>query len=221
MTISVCETCGSAFRETGETCPDCGAPAATHGEIRRLPQEVVLQFLDHAEEFLTAGPLRQLALAFAAGSFITFGAVLSVALTVDVDSVGISRLLLGLGFSAGFVLVIAQCPLDLLSDDRGHARFSPGRRRPAQGCPRRRLAQAGLCARLEQLRHRGLGKRADAAGRLGGGRDTREVLDQLHAQVRELDVGGPGERAMEKKRHIPAEAQLQVLLPACSPAYLL
>ena len=75
-------------------------------EIRRLPKEVVLQFLDHAEEFFTAGPLIQLALAFVAGSFITFGAVLSVALTVDVDPVGISRLLLGLGFAAGFILVI-------------------------------------------------------------------------------------------------------------------
>ncbi len=32
--------------------------------------------------------------------------MLSVVLTVDVDSVGISRLLLGLGFSAGFILVI-------------------------------------------------------------------------------------------------------------------
>jgi formate transporter len=106
MAINICETCGGAFRGHGETCPDCGGTLPERGEIRRLPQEVVLQFLDHAEEFLVAGPLRQLALAFAAGSFITFGAVLSVALTVDVDSVGFSRLLLGLGFSAGFILVI-------------------------------------------------------------------------------------------------------------------
>ena len=40
-----------------------------------------------------AGPLKQLAMAFAAGPFIAFGAVLSVAFTTDVDSVGISRLL--------------------------------------------------------------------------------------------------------------------------------
>lgn len=106
MAIDICETCGSTFHKHGETCPDCGAPLAERSEIRRLPYEVVLRFLDHAEEFFAAGPLRQLALAFAAGSFITFGAVLSVALTVDVDSVGISRLLLGLGFSAGFILVI-------------------------------------------------------------------------------------------------------------------
>jgi formate transporter len=106
MAINICETCGSVFREHGEVCPDCGATLPERGEIRRLPHEVVLQFLAHAEEFLASGPLRQLALAFAAGSFITFGAVLSVALTTDVDSVGISRLLLGLGFSAGFILVI-------------------------------------------------------------------------------------------------------------------
>ena len=106
MAINICETCGSAFRERGETCPDCGAALPIRGEIRRLPHEVVHQFLEHAEEFFAAGPLKQLALAFAAGSFITFGAVLSVALTVDVESIGFSRLLLGLGFSAGFILVI-------------------------------------------------------------------------------------------------------------------
>ena len=106
MPIDICEACGSTFHKHGETCPDCGAPLADRGEIRRLPHDVVLRFLDHAEEFFAAGPPRQLALAFAAGSFITFGAVLSVVLTVDVDSVGISRLLLGLGFSAGFILVI-------------------------------------------------------------------------------------------------------------------
>ncbi len=106
MAINICETCGSAFRERGETCPDCGAALPIRGEIRRLPHEVVHQFLEHAEEFFAAGPLKQLALAFAAGSFITFGAVLSVALTVDVESIGLSRLLLGLGFSAGFILVI-------------------------------------------------------------------------------------------------------------------
>ncbi len=106
MTISICDTCGSAFRSHGDACPDCGSSLPERGEIRRLPHEVVNQFLEHAEEFLTSGPLRQAALAFAAGSFITFGAVLSVALTVDVNSEGLSRLLLGLGFSAGFILVI-------------------------------------------------------------------------------------------------------------------
>ncbi len=58
------------------------------------------------QELLASRPLRQAALAFIAGSFIAFGAVLSVALTTGVETVGISRLLLGLGFSAGFVLVI-------------------------------------------------------------------------------------------------------------------
>jgi formate transporter len=106
MALIICETCGGAFRTHGDTCPGCGEQLPERGDILRLPHEVVRQFLEHAEEFFAAGPLRQLALAFAAGSFITFGAVLSVALTVDVESVGFSRLLLGLGFAAGFILVI-------------------------------------------------------------------------------------------------------------------
>lgn len=104
--ISICETCGAAFDERDEVCPGCGAPRPSRGEIRRLPHEVVLQFLEHAEEFLTSGPLRQLALALAAGSFIAFGAALSVVLTLEVEPAGLSRLLLGLGFSVGFILVI-------------------------------------------------------------------------------------------------------------------
>ncbi|MFQ6026337.1 MAG: formate/nitrite transporter family protein [Dehalococcoidia bacterium] len=65
-----------------------------------------MEFLEHAEELLASSPLRQAVLAFSAGAFICFGAMLSVALTVDVESFGVSRLLLGLGFTAGFVLVI-------------------------------------------------------------------------------------------------------------------
>jgi predicted amidophosphoribosyltransferase len=77
MSIDICETCGSAFRGHPDRCPDCGAPLPERGEIRRLPHEVVHQFLDHAEEFLAGGPLRQVVLAFSVGSFIAFGAVLS------------------------------------------------------------------------------------------------------------------------------------------------
>ncbi len=106
MTVTVCENCAAAYRGDHEKCPECGGSLVTRSEIRRLPREVVLEFLEHAEEFFAAGPIRQLLLAFAAGSFITFGAALSVVLTVDVDSIGLSRLLLGLGFSAGFVIVI-------------------------------------------------------------------------------------------------------------------
>lgn len=106
MTLGICDHCGAPFRGARESCPDCGSQLPAHDEIRRLPKQVVLQFLEHAEEFLAAGPLKQLVLAFAAGSFITFGAVLSIALTVDVEPLGLSRLMLGLGFAAGFVLVI-------------------------------------------------------------------------------------------------------------------
>ena len=106
MPITICQACGTAFRGEGGTCVGCGEPIPSSGEIRRLPHEVVLSFLEHAEEFLVSSPPRQLVLALAAGSFITFGAVLSVALTTGVEPTGLSRLLLGLGFSAGFVMVI-------------------------------------------------------------------------------------------------------------------
>ncbi|HWP62160.1 MAG TPA: formate/nitrite transporter family protein [Candidatus Binatia bacterium] len=74
--------------------------------MRRLPREVVHSFVEHAEEFLAAGPHRQAVLAFAAGSFIAFGAMLSIALSTGVGVPGVARLLLGLGFAAGFTLVV-------------------------------------------------------------------------------------------------------------------
>lgn len=74
-------------------------------EIRRLPHEVVSTFIQHAEEYLTIGPLRQLVLAFTAGAFVTFGALLSVVLSTGVDG-GFGELLYGLGFVAGFAMVI-------------------------------------------------------------------------------------------------------------------
>ena len=85
---------------------DAQAPRLPRGDIRRLPREVVLAFVDHAEEYLAAGAGKQLALAFMAGSFIGFGAMLSIAITVGVTPEGLSKLLLGLGFTAGFSLVI-------------------------------------------------------------------------------------------------------------------
>jgi len=106
MALNVCETCGQAFLEDSETCPNCGHQVPSREEIRRTPYEVVLSFLEHAEELLVSSPLRQAALAFTAGSFICFGAILSVALTTDVESVAASRLLLGVGFAAGFILVV-------------------------------------------------------------------------------------------------------------------
>ena len=106
MALTICESCGSATREERDTCATCGEPFPDREEIRRLPHEVVHQFVEHAEDFLSADAPKQLVLGFMAGAFITFGAMLSVALTTDVEPVGLSRLLLGVGFAAGFVLVI-------------------------------------------------------------------------------------------------------------------
>ena len=66
----------------------------------------MLGFVDHAEELLAGTALKQATLAFAGGSFIAFGAMLSVVLTVGIEQEGLARLLLGLGFAAGFTLVI-------------------------------------------------------------------------------------------------------------------
>jgi formate transporter len=71
-----------------------------------MPREVVVAFVEHAEEYLAASPGKQLALALMAGAFIGFGAMVSIAITVGVTPEGVSKLLLGLGFTAGFSLVI-------------------------------------------------------------------------------------------------------------------
>ena len=106
MALSGCEACGAAVEGEPTECEGCDEAMPSPGEIRRLPHQVVLGFLEHAEAFLAASPLQQFVLAFAAGSFVTFGALLSVLLTVGVEPIGLSRLLLGLGFSAGFVMII-------------------------------------------------------------------------------------------------------------------
>jgi formate transporter len=82
------------------------APVVPRSDIRRLPREVVMAFVDHAEEYLLASPGKQWALAFMAGSFIGFGAMLSIVITVGVTPEGVSKLLLGVGFTAGFTMVI-------------------------------------------------------------------------------------------------------------------
>ncbi len=106
MAIAICESCGDAFRGDPSACPSCGSSLTPRGDIRRLPQEVVLGFVDHAEEFLAATAWKQAALAFAGGAFIAFGAMLSVVLTVGIEQEGLARLLLGIGFAGGFTMVV-------------------------------------------------------------------------------------------------------------------
>jgi formate transporter len=75
-------------------------------EIRRLPHEVVTGFVDHAAELMRLGTLRLLLLAIAAGSFIAIGAMISVTLSLSIQQAGLQRLLLGVGFASGFILVV-------------------------------------------------------------------------------------------------------------------
>ena len=78
-------------------------------EFRR-PSQVLYHFLVKADEILVMhnDVLRQVGLAFVAGMFISIGAVLSLWITLGLrpDLLGISRLLLGFGFSVGFILVV-------------------------------------------------------------------------------------------------------------------
>lgn len=104
MALDIRDDCGEPFR--GDSCPQCGKPSGERADVRRLLREVVLSFVEHADAYLAAWPRRQAVLAFPAGSFIGFGAMLSVVLTVGIEAPGLARLLLGLGFAAGFTLVI-------------------------------------------------------------------------------------------------------------------
>src|SRR5205823_12403488 len=106
VSVSVGESCEASVAGEPASCPGCGAPLARHEEIRRMPHEVVLTFVAHAEDYLAAGPGKQAALAFMAGAFIAFGAALSVVITVGIHATGVAELVLGVGFTAGFALVI-------------------------------------------------------------------------------------------------------------------
>lgn len=62
--------------------------------------------LKDVEEFMERTHFQQLVLSMAAGAFISFGALLSVVLSLNVDQAGPRQLLLGLGFVAGFSTIM-------------------------------------------------------------------------------------------------------------------
>ena len=61
LAVGICEACGGAFRGEPGVCTHCGSVLEPRGDIRRLPHEVVPGFVNHAEEFLAAAPLKQAA----------------------------------------------------------------------------------------------------------------------------------------------------------------
>ena len=73
--------------------PMLPVPDDAKAEIRRLPHEVVHGFVEHAMELMEAGPARLLVLSVAAGSFIAIGAMISIALSLDIEQAGVQRLL--------------------------------------------------------------------------------------------------------------------------------
>lgn len=74
-------------------------------DIRRKPPEVVRDFLEEGSNALALPFYKQMILAFCAGSFICFGATLSIVLGTG-SSGGVAKLFQGIGFAAGFSFVI-------------------------------------------------------------------------------------------------------------------
>jgi len=70
-----------------------------------LPSQVMQAFGEKGKEHLETNMPSQFILSLAAGSFMTFGAVFSVLLIIGVDATGLTYLLSGLGFTAGYLMV--------------------------------------------------------------------------------------------------------------------
>jgi formate/nitrite transporter FocA (FNT family) len=69
-------------------------------------QEVLPKMRAESEFYLSRSEAQILVLAFAGGAFVTLGALFSLLLSNGVDAAGPQMLLQGLGFSAGFFMII-------------------------------------------------------------------------------------------------------------------
>ncbi|BAC12726.1 formate dehydrogenase [Oceanobacillus iheyensis HTE831] len=70
-----------------------------------FPVQVMQSFSNKGKEHLDTNTPSQLVLALKAGSFMTFGAVFSVLLAIGVDAKGLTYILQGIGFTAGYLMV--------------------------------------------------------------------------------------------------------------------
>lgn len=75
-------------------------------EIKRSPAVVLHVMTLHSNEYIKQGFVKQFILAVVGGVFIGFGALLSVFLSVGVETRGPQELLTGLGFVGGFTMVV-------------------------------------------------------------------------------------------------------------------
>ena len=48
MALTACLNCGTAVRGEHAVCPECGAEQPPPEDIRRMPHQVVLTFVEHA-----------------------------------------------------------------------------------------------------------------------------------------------------------------------------
>ncbi|SFD40884.1 formate transporter [Lentibacillus persicus] len=70
-----------------------------------LPSQVMQTFGEKGKEHLNTNMPSLFTLSLAAGSFMTFGAVFSVLLSLGVDAKGLTYLLEGVGFATGYLMV--------------------------------------------------------------------------------------------------------------------
>ncbi|WP_318036110.1 formate/nitrite transporter family protein [Halobacillus salinarum] len=70
-----------------------------------IPSQIVDEFGEKGRDHLYKPFRSQLLLALTAGSFMTFGAVFSILLAIGVEAKGVSHLLSGIGFAAGYAMV--------------------------------------------------------------------------------------------------------------------
>ncbi|MFD2629624.1 formate/nitrite transporter family protein [Oceanobacillus kapialis] len=70
-----------------------------------FPTQVMQTFSDKGKEHLDTNTSSRLLLSLKAGSFMTFGAVFSVLLAIGIDAKGLTYLLQGIGFTAGYLMV--------------------------------------------------------------------------------------------------------------------
>ncbi|KGX84448.1 formate/nitrite transporter family protein [Pontibacillus marinus] len=70
-----------------------------------IPSQIVSEFAQKGRDHLDQPFRAQFLLALTAGSFMTFGAVFSILLSIGIDAKGLYYLLSGLGFATGYAMV--------------------------------------------------------------------------------------------------------------------
>lgn len=88
-------------KETGNSSEKLESP----GRQFYIPSQIVEEFGEKGRDHLNKQPSGQFLLALTAGSFMTFGAIFSILLAIDIEAEGLFYLMSGLGFAAGYAMV--------------------------------------------------------------------------------------------------------------------